>query len=76
MNNDFKVAILQLDTINDSDKSLVKGIEACKKARELGADIAVFPEMWNIGYEMPSNKNKINKWMSKAITENDKIVIK
>ena len=75
MNNDFKVAILQLDTINDSDKSLVKGIEACKKARELGADIAVFPEMWNIGYEMPSNKNKINKWMSKAITENDSYLL-
>lgn len=75
MNNDFKVAILQLDTINDSNKSLVKGIEACKKARELGADIAVFPEMWNIGYEMPSNENKINKWMSKAITENDSYLL-
>lgn len=75
MNNDFKVAILQLDTINDSDKSLVKGIEACKKAKKLGADIAVFPEMWNIGYEMPSNENQINKWVSKAITENDSYLL-
>lgn len=69
MNNDFKVAILQLDAINNSDESLVKGIEACKKAKKLGADIAVFPEMWNIGYEMPNNN--INIWMQKAISEND-----
>ncbi len=75
MNNDFKVAILQLDTINDSDKSLIKGIEACKKAKKLGADIAVFPEMWNIGYEMPTNENQINKWMSKAIAENESYLL-
>jgi len=75
MNHDFKVAILQLDAINDSDKSLIKGIKACKKAKKLGADIAVFPEMWNIGYEMPTDENQINKWMSKAIDENDRYLL-
>lgn len=69
MNNNFKVAILQLDAINNSDESLIKGIEACKKAKKLGADIAVFPEMWNIGYEMPNSN--INIWMQKAISEDD-----
>lgn len=67
MNDDFKVAILQLNAINNEDKSLNKGIEACEKAKKLGADIAVFPEMWNIGYEMP--KDDIDTWKKKAITE-------
>lgn len=74
MNNDFKVAILQLNAINNSDESLIKGIEACKKAKKLGADIAVFPEMWNIGYEMPNNN--INIWLQKAISENDDYLLR
>lgn len=74
MNNDFKVALLQLDAINNSDESLIKGIEACKKAKKLGADIAVFPEMWNIGYEMPNDN--INIWMQKAISENDNYLLR
>lgn len=75
MNNNFKVAILQLDSINDPNESLIKGIEACKKAKEFGADIAVFPEMWNIGYEMPINEKDINVWMKKAIAENDNYLL-
>ena len=50
MSDNFKVAILQLSGTNDPNHSLNKGIEACKKAKDLHADIAVFPEMWNIGY--------------------------
>ncbi len=59
---------------------MLKGIEYCKKAKEMGADIAVFPEMWNTGYEMlfegdlkdqvNISQEKVNKWNSKAI-END-----
>lgn len=30
MNNNFKVAILKLNAINNPNKSLLKGIEACK----------------------------------------------
>lgn len=76
MNNNFKVAILQLNAINDPTKSLLKGIEACKIAKNLGADIAVFPEMWNIGYEMPIDKKSINLWMQKAITESDDYLVR
>src|SRR3954462_13790504 len=35
---------------NDQDANLAKGDEFCCRAHELGADIALFPEMWNIGY--------------------------
>lgn len=75
MKNNFKVAILQLDAINNLEESLIKGIEACKKAKELGADIAIFPEMWSIGYEMPINDKNINAWMKKSISENDNYLL-
>ncbi|MBN1624192.1 MAG: carbon-nitrogen hydrolase family protein, partial [Clostridia bacterium] len=35
--------------------NLQKGIEYCKKAKEQGADIALFPEMWSNGYNIPKN---------------------
>ena len=47
----FKVALLQLLAAgNDQEANLLKGDEACREAAGLGADMALFPEMWNIGY--------------------------
>ena len=76
MDNNFKVAILQLNAVNDSNKNLIKGIEACKKAKQLGADIAVFPEMWNIGYEMPTGNEDMSIWKQKSITEDSDYLLK
>lgn len=63
---------------------MLKGIKYCKKAKQMGADIAVFPEMWNTGYEMlfegdlkdqdKISKEKIDKWNSKAIENNDEFI--
>lgn len=75
MENIFKVAILQLNAINNMDNSLKKGIIACRKAKELGADIAVFPEMWNIGYEMPENDEDLGDWVNKSIYENNNYLL-
>lgn len=44
----MKIALLQLLPENP----LEKGLKACKKAKEQGADIALFPEMWNCGYNV------------------------
>lgn len=76
----FNVALLQLNPTDSMENNMLKGIEYCKKAKEIGADIAVFPEMWNTGYEMlfegdlkdqvNISQEKVNKWNSKAI-END-----
>lgn len=76
MNNNLKIAILQLNAMNDPKESLRKGIEACKKAKEMSADIAVFPEMWNIGYEMPGDIEDINIWMQKSIPANSDYILK
>lgn len=35
----------------DQKKNLEKGELYCRQAKEAGADIILFPEMWNIGYE-------------------------
>ena len=46
-----KVALLQMAACgNDRVANLEKGEAFCRQAKERGADIALFPEMWNIGY--------------------------
>lgn len=51
----LKVALLQLMPQATQAENLEKGISACKKAKEMGADIALFPEMWNVGYDIPQD---------------------
>ena len=47
----LKIALLQLTAFGlDQERNALKGEEYCRRARDLGADIALFPEMWNIGY--------------------------
>jgi len=51
------VAMLQILPEDTQEKNREKGIRYCRKAREMGADIAFFPEMWNTGYEMPVDES-------------------
>lgn len=45
------VALLQLaDPGSHLDANLAVGEDACRRAKAVGADIAVFPEMWSTGY--------------------------
>lgn len=77
----FNVALLQLNTTDSIENNMLKGIKYCKKAK---ADIAVFPEMWNTGYEMlfegdlkdqdSISQEKIDKWNSKAIENDDEFI--
>ena len=49
--SEITVALLQI-IANGADQSsnLSKGVQFCRQAAQMGADIALFPEMWNIGY--------------------------
>ena len=48
---EFNVALLQIAACGDDQAAnLAKGEAFCRRAQALGADIALFPEMWNIGY--------------------------
>lgn len=47
----LQVALLQMTSCGvDQDANLAKGTAFCRRARAMGADIALFPEMWNVGY--------------------------
>ena len=47
----LRIALLQMSSCGaDQQANKAKGEAACRQARGLGADIALFPEMWNVGY--------------------------
>lgn len=57
----FSVALLQLISEKTQFDNLQKGIEYCRRAKSMGADIALFPEMWNNGYTIPSEGEDCQK---------------
>ena len=61
MNNvkNLKVALLQLMPENTLEGNLQKGVHYCRKSKEMGADIALFPEMWSNGYNMPEDTEEL-----------------
>jgi predicted amidohydrolase len=47
----FTIALLQLTPCGeDQQAALTKGEAFCRRAQAQGADLALFPEMWNVGY--------------------------
>jgi N-carbamoylputrescine amidase len=49
------VALLQLPSHGaDPARALHDGERACREAAALGSDVALFPEMWQIGYTLPA----------------------
>jgi predicted amidohydrolase len=54
----FNVAMLQIMPTGSQEGNLLKGLEYCEKAKEMGADIALFPEMWSIGYNLTGNREE------------------
>ena len=49
---EFRVALLQLLPTATAEGNLEKGKEACRRAAQAGADLALFPEMWSNGYRV------------------------
>ena len=48
----LKLALLQLLPGNSAEENLRKGMAACRTAKERGADLALFPELWSNGYRL------------------------
>lgn len=85
------VALLQMVASGtDQDANLRKGDAFCRRARVMGADIALFPEMWNIGYtpypgcavnyhqvgaETPEQARARAAWQAQAIGPDDAFVV-
>jgi predicted amidohydrolase len=55
---------------------MTKGEAFCRRASEMGADIALFPEMWNIGYTLPDPALPDDReaWKARAIGRDDDFV--
>ena len=55
------IAFLQLLPTGSLEGNMEKGIQACRQAKEKGADIAIFPEMWNCGYDFPHEEKGLRE---------------
>lgn len=69
----LKIALLQIAPSKTSDENLEKGIQSCRKARELDADIALFPEMWSNGYTI--HNRPVEEWTAEALSASSDFVI-
>ncbi|RPI18750.1 MAG: carbon-nitrogen hydrolase family protein [Ignavibacteriae bacterium] len=67
----FTTALLQLRGSNIQQENLNKGIDFCRQAKSIDANIAVFPELWNVGYNIPSRNSNKDEWMKQAINMKD-----
>jgi N-carbamoylputrescine amidase len=66
------VALLQLAGHGlDHEAALAHGEDACRAAAAQGADIAVFPELWNVGYELPEDGAALRAWAGRAVRDRD-----
>ena len=71
-----RVAFLQLTVGPTVDDNLRSGIEACREARDHGADIALLPEVWSHGYAFPDadDSSSAERWRESALSEDSDFV--
>ena len=62
---DLKIALLQIAPAGSLKNNQEKGMAACRRAKEMGADIALFPEMWSNGYGI--YKRPVEEWTAEAV---------
>lgn len=73
----LRVALLQMTATGaDQEANRRKGDACCREAKARGADIALFPEMWNIGYTFysgspddPAGCQARAEWQAQAIDQ-------
>ena len=58
---ELSIAFLQLLPEGSLQENLNKGVAACREAKERGADIALFPEMWSTGYRFPHDMKALHE---------------
>ncbi len=72
----IRIALLQI-TAHGADlaANVAKGETFCRHAAAMGADVALFPEMWNIGYApCPSDAEGRAGWHALALTQQSQYV--
>ena len=75
----LKVALLQMTACgNDLAANQVKGERFCRRAKAMGADIALFPEMWSVGMTFfdPHLPGDLERWQAQAISRDHPFVVR
>lgn len=67
----LNLALLQLLPCCDKNENLKKGVDFCRRAKTMGADVALFPEMFSCGYNIPENQPDVN---ALAIPQDDEFI--
>src|SRR5438477_1035570 len=73
----LRIALLQMDSCGaDVRANAAKGEAFCVRAAGMGADIALFPEMWSVGYTFfdPKVEGEREKWRSLAVGRDSEYV--
>lgn len=68
----LKIALLQIAPCDTLEENLEKGLASCRRAKGLGADIALFPEMWSNGYNIYNRP--ADQWKAEAISVRSEFV--
>ena len=55
----IKIAFMQILPGKDLNENLEAGRKACIEAKEKGADVALFPEMYSDGYYLPQGEGEV-----------------
>jgi predicted amidohydrolase len=73
----INIALLQMTGCGlDKDASRTKGELFCRRAQAMGADIALFPEMWSVGMTFPNSEQaeERERWQAGAIDRGDPFI--
>ncbi len=68
------MALLQLQAMPENQAAAwARAKAACREAKDKGADLALLPEMWNIGYRLPdpTDEAAVRRWQQEAVTLED-----
>ena len=69
MRKHLNIALLQLLRGGSLEERIQIGTAACRKAKAMEADIALFPEMWSSGYQIPQDEKTLNAMAVSAESE-------
>ncbi|MFW6189433.1 MAG: carbon-nitrogen hydrolase family protein [Planctomycetota bacterium] len=76
--SELKVVMLQMAACeNNQEANLRKGEDYCRRAAAAGADLALFPEMWNVGYSCGFEEDRDDRaarWAEQAVGPEDPFV--
>jgi predicted amidohydrolase len=73
----LRIALVQPEPITDPEQILFKGKKFCEEAKTGKADIVIFPEMFNIGYDPGVDFQKegyMDAWKARGVSDSSDFV--